>query len=103
MQVFIGRADQCLGEALELQYAYFSPELDNFDGEVKVSDVLFKIISEVDHLDEGSLHDSLDEDGTIDGYKWNGNRNNAWRRKATAFLNRWADDSDENQDEYKNI
>jgi hypothetical protein len=89
-----GNAKQCLKEAEELCYAYFSPELDNFTGEkVTVEDILYKVLFEIDLLDDP--HESLKEHSEGSEYKWNTNRNKAWRKKAVNFLNKWSKDVNE--------
>lgn len=71
---FVGNAQECLNEAHKLDYAYFSPELDNFGEKVTVADIWFRVAREMDNLDGGDL-----EDHALDSkYKWNTNRNKAW-------------------------
>lgn len=97
---YVGNASKCLKEAEKLQYAYFTPELDNFENqEVTVDDILFKVSHELDMLDEGHIEFYASEN---DEYKYNTNRNKAWRKKCIAFLHKWASESN-NVNHYKNI
>lgn len=94
---YVGNARECLGEANTLVYAYFSPELDNFNEKVSVDNILFRVLTEVDLLDEGYLEEHAEESD----YNWNTNRNRAWRRKAVTLLNKWADQANENAEMYR--
>lgn len=92
MGKFIGNAEKCLEEANQkLVYAYFSPELDNFNEKITVDDVLFRVIRELDLLDNGNLEIHVKEDSELN---WNANRNQAWRKKAVSFINKWSTQSE---------
>ncbi|HDR8453988.1 TPA: hypothetical protein QC364_000780 [Bacillus cereus] len=93
----IGNAVQCLKEAEELYYAYFTPELDNFEGDITVEKILYKVSVELNLLDEGELR--YHAEGSE--YKYNTNRNKAWRKKCVAFLNKWADEAGDNAHMYR--